>query len=172
MNLLEGKPTQSLPSVHQYTGNFDIHTVDFSPLDESTFVVAGYHSLIFLSLSNEGIISRNNSQNQRANVNSDYINKVRTSPMGIFYSTNMEIKLLSWSFKPILTLKSSNDYMLKEWCLLEKKIGCTVYAVTAEGYTEFIDVMPTDEGKKVFTNKVNDGRRKIDTGASILVKEI
>jgi hypothetical protein len=33
--------------------------------------------------------------------------------------------------------------------------------VTAQGYTEFIDVTAADEGKKFFTNKVADGRKKI-----------
>ncbi len=31
---------------------------------------------------------------------------------------------------------------------------------------------PSDEGKKFFTHKVNDGRKKIETGASILVKDV
>ena len=81
--------------------------------------------------------------------------------MGIFYSTSYDIKLLNWSFKQVLTIKSSADCLLKEWCLYEKKQSCTVYCVTAHGFTEYIDISPNDEGRKMFTNKVNDGRKSI-----------
>lgn len=143
LNILDGKQTQSLQNTNQFTGNFDIHTIDFSPLDDSLFVIAGLHNIIMLNISNEGVISKN-TQQQRVNVNNDYINKVRTSSLGVFYSTSYEIKLLNWSFKPILVIKSSADCLLKEWCLYEKSAGCTVYCVTAHGYTEYIDVAPAD----------------------------
>jgi len=158
--------------VHQFTGNFDIHSIDFSPLDEFSFVVAGLHNIILMQITGDGLISRNNSQNLRVNVNNDYINKVRTSALGVFYSTSYEIKLLNWSFKQVLTIKSTAECLLKEWCVYEKRVGCTIYCVTAQGYTEFIDVNPSDEGKSFFTHKVNDGRKKIETGASILVKDV
>lgn len=143
MNLLDGKQTQSLTNIFQYTGNFDIHTIDFSPLDESLIIISGLHNIVMLNINNDGLITKN-SQHQRVNVNNDYINKVRTSSLGIFYSTSYEIKLLNWSFKQVLTIKSSADCLLKEWCLYEKSSGCTVYCVTAHGYTEYIDVAPSD----------------------------
>jgi hypothetical protein len=166
------KQGQAFQSVNQFNGNFDIHTIDFSPLDDFTFVAAGLHMIVLMQLTGEGIISRNNTQHLRISVNNDYINKVRASTLGIFYSTSYEIKLLNWSFKPMLTIKSSADFLLKEWCLYEKRGGCTVYCVTAHGFTEFIDVNPSDEGKRVFTHKVNDGRKTIETGANILVKDV
>lgn len=86
MNLLDGRSNQPLNNVNQYTGNFDIHTIDFSPLDDSVIIISGLHNIILLNFSNDGVISRN-TQQQRVNVNNDYINKVRTSTLGIFYST-------------------------------------------------------------------------------------
>ncbi len=106
-------------------------------MDDSTIVVSGLHNIILLSISADGIVTRN-AQQQRVNVNNDYINKVRTSPLGIFYSTSYEVKLLSWSLKPILSIKSSADCLLKDWCIYERRNGCTIYCVTAQGYTEFI----------------------------------
>jgi len=97
-----------------------------------------------MQVTGDGMISRNNSQQLRVNVNNDYVNKVRTSSLGIFYGTSYEIKLLNWSFKPILTIKSSAECLLKDWCLYEKRTGCTVYCVTAHGHTEFIDVAASD----------------------------
>jgi len=134
MNLLDGKQTSSLANINQFTGNFDIHTIDFSPLDDSVFIISGLHNILMLNISNDGVITKN-THHQRVNVNNDYINKVRTSSLGIFYSTSYEIKLLNWTFKPILTIKSSAECLLKEWCLYEKSSGCTIYCVTAQGYT-------------------------------------
>jgi hypothetical protein len=86
--LLDGKPTQNFQSVHQFNGNFDIHTIDFSPLDDFTFVAAGLHMIVLMQLTTDGIVSRNNTQHLRISVNNDYINKVRASALGIFYSTS------------------------------------------------------------------------------------
>ena len=129
------KPNQTFQSVHQFNGNFDIHTIDFSSVDDSSFVAAGLHIIVVMQVTGDGIISRNNTQQLRLNVNNDYVNKVRTSALGIFYSTSYEIRLLNWSFKPLMTIKSSAECLLKEWSLYEKKSGCTVYCVTAHGHT-------------------------------------
>ena len=44
--------------------------------------------------------------------------------------------------------------------------------MTSQGQTEFIDIGSCDEGQKVFPNKVSDGRKVFETGASVLVRDI
>jgi hypothetical protein len=77
--------TPNFPNVHQHSVTFDVHSIDFSPLDDSTFCVAGLHTIIIFTLNAEGIITRTNT---RSSVNNDYINKIRASNIGVFYSTS------------------------------------------------------------------------------------
>jgi hypothetical protein len=95
----------NFPNLNQHSLTFDIHTIDFSPLDPFTFCAAGLHNINLLTINGEGQISKTN---HKFNINNEYVNKVRMSKMGIFLSTSNEIKLLNFACKQVLSIKSSS----------------------------------------------------------------
>lgn len=50
LQVLEGKVSTVFPNVHQHSVTFDVHTIDFSPLDDFSFCIAGLHAVIMFTI--------------------------------------------------------------------------------------------------------------------------
>lgn len=83
--------------------SFEVHSLDFSPIDKSLFCASGLHNLALLNINNEGQISRTSF---RYNVSNFYINKIKLTKMGIFVGIDKEIRVLNYSCRNFLTLRA------------------------------------------------------------------
>ena len=79
--VLDMKTISGYNSISRHSLSFEVHSIDFSPVDKSLFCAAGLHNLSLLNINNEGHISRSS---YRYNVSNFYINKIKLTKMGIF----------------------------------------------------------------------------------------
>ena len=68
-------------SIARHSLSFEVHSIDFSPVDKNLFCAAGLHNLGLMNINNEGHITRTN---YRYNVSNFYINKIKLTKMGVF----------------------------------------------------------------------------------------
>ena len=171
MCAVEGKTLPGHSHTQRHSVPFDIHTVEFAPHDKSLLVASGLHNMGLFNLGSDGSLSKNPA---RYSVNNMYINKVKLAKMGIFVGVEKEIRVLNYQCKLFLTLKPQEGHtLIREWSIFEKAAGCQVYFVCPNGTIWFTEVLPSDEGRKEFTGRVQDQRKsKNGTGASVLVKEL
>ena len=167
----EGKTLQGHSHVQRHSVPFEIHTVEFAPHDKGLLVVSGLHNMGLFNLSSDGSLAKSPA---RYSVNNMYINKVKLAKIGIFVGVEKEIRVLNYQCKLFLTLKPQEGHtLIREWSIFEKAAGCQVFFVCPNGTIWFAEVLPSDEGRKEFTGRVQDQRKtKSGTGASVLVKEL
>lgn len=70
---------------------------------------------------------------------------MKLAKMGIFIGLDREIKVLNYSCKPFLTIKTpEGDTLVREWCLSERLSGCLVHFVCPNGNIYALDVLAQD----------------------------
>lgn len=100
------------------------------------------HNLALFSLNNDGGIGRTQ---YRYSVNNLYINKIKLAKMGIFVGVDKEIRVLNYTCKQILTIRTQDNVaLIREWSIYEKMAGCQVYFVCPNGNIFFADILPSD----------------------------
>ena len=165
------KAAAGYSSISRHSIAFEVHSLDFSPIDRNLFCASGLHNLGLLSINSEGHISRSSF---RYNVGNFYINKIKLTKMGIFVGIDKEIRILNYTCRLLLTIRAQEaNTIIREWTIFEKAAGCQVLFVCPNGNIFTTDVLPSDEDKKEFVCKVNDHRvNKSGTGASVVGKDL
>jgi hypothetical protein len=87
------------------------------PSNSSLLCVSGIHHLCIYELQSDGNINRH--PISKYNVASDNINKIKVIKLGILVGVSKEIRLLSSTLKPMLTIQSQNS-LIKEWNVYQK----------------------------------------------------
>ena len=133
-------------SIARHSLSFEVHSIDFSPVDKSLFCAAGLHNLALMNINNEGHITRTN---YRYNVSNFYINKIKLTKMGVFVGVDKEIRVLSYTCRQILTIRAQESHtIIREWTIFEKAAGCQVLFVCPNGNIFTTDILPSDEDRK------------------------
>ena len=158
-------------SLSRHSIAFEVHSLDFSPVDKNLFCASGLHNLTLLNISSEGHINRTSF---RYNVSSHYINKIKLAKMGVFVGIDKEIRVLNYTCRHFLTIRAHEPHtIIREWTIFQKAAGCQVLFVCPNGNIFTTDILPSDEDKKEFVCRVNDHRaNKSGTGASIAGREL
>jgi hypothetical protein len=90
-------------SISRHSISFEVHSLEFSPVDKNVFCVSGLHNLALLNINGEGHIARTNF---RYNVSNFYINKIKLAKMGVFVGMDKEIRVLNYTCRHFLTIKA------------------------------------------------------------------